>query len=213
MTNSISLPQGAWFNEFELKIDFPSNWRMNLCDSPADSMPPISNDRIKEAFSNPIGTKSIRELARGKKEVGIIFDDISRGTKLAQLVPFVLDELHEAGIGDDQIRFICSLGNHGAHTRIDFVKKLGEPVVERYPVFNHNPYENCTHLGKTSRDTEVSVNSELMKCDLKIGMGCIVPHPFNGFGGGGKILFPGFLRRIPYWEIIFYLQPTCSGRD
>jgi len=30
-----------------------------------------------------------------------------------------------------------------------------------------------------------------MACDLKIGIGCIVPHSFSGFGGGGKMILPG----------------------
>jgi nickel-dependent lactate racemase len=30
-----------------------------------------------------------------------------------------------------------------------------------------------------------------MSCDLKIGIGSIVPHPFSGFGGGSKIILPG----------------------
>ena len=46
-------------------------------------------------------------------------------------------------------------------------------------------------LGKTSRATRVFVNSEVAKCDLKIGIGSIVPHLYTGFGGGAKILLPG----------------------
>jgi len=191
MSQSVSIQQGAWFDEKEIELSFPDDWNINLCGSPADEMMAMKREAVEDAFEKPIGTKKIRELAREKKEVGILFDDISRGTRLYELVPYVLDELKQGGIKNDQIRFICSLGNHGAHTRVDFVKKLGTEVVESYPVFNHNPYENCTFLGKTSRNTEVHVNSELMKCDLKIGLGCIVPHPFNGYGGGGKILFPG----------------------
>jgi len=30
-----------------------------------------------------------------------------------------------------------------------------------------------------------------MACDLKIGIGSIVPHPYTGFGGGSKIVLPG----------------------
>ncbi|MBW2366597.1 MAG: DUF2088 domain-containing protein [Deltaproteobacteria bacterium] len=191
MHDSIRLAQGMWFDEKDIEISFPDDWRVEVCDSPADTMEPMSKAAMEKAFAEPIGASRIQELAKGKQDVVIIFDDISRGTRLYELVPFVLKELKVAGVTDDRIRFICSLGNHGAHTRVDFVKKLGKAVVAKYPVFNHNPYENCDNLGKTSRNTEVSVNSEIMKCDLKIGMGSIVPHPFNGFGGGGKILFPG----------------------
>ena len=75
--------------------------------------------------------------------------------------------------------------------RLYYSKKLGEAVLERFPVYNHNPYENCTYLGETSRGTPVAVNTEVMGCDLRIGIGCILPHPLTGFGGGGKIVLPG----------------------
>jgi hypothetical protein len=39
--------------------------------------------------------------------------------------------------------------------------------------------------------TRVEVNEEVMKCDVKIAIGSVVPHPMNGFGGGGKIILPG----------------------
>ena len=29
-----------------------------------------------------------------------------------------------------------------------------------------------------------------MECDLKIGVGCIYPHPIAGFSGGAKIILP-----------------------
>ncbi|MFC1904103.1 lactate racemase domain-containing protein, partial [Chloroflexota bacterium] len=63
---------------------------------------------------------------------------------------------------------------------------LGEDVIGRFDVYNHNPYENCTYVGTTSRGTSVSLNA-----DFKIGIGALVPHPTAGFGGGGKIILPG----------------------
>ena len=146
---------------------------------------------MEKAFLNPIGSKPISELAKGKKEVVILFDDLARPTPVFEIVPFVLRELEKAGISDQQIRFIAALGAHGAHTANDFRKKLGEEVLDRFPVYNHHPFDFCTYLGKTSRGTPVSINKEVMACDLKIGIGSIVPHAFSGFGGGGKILLPG----------------------
>ena len=64
--------------------------------------------------------------------------------------------------------------------------------MSRFPVYNHNAFGNCIHVGKTKTyGTEVYVNEEVMKCDLKIAIGSVVPHPMNGFGGGGKIILPG----------------------
>jgi nickel-dependent lactate racemase len=38
--------------------------------------------------------------------------------------------------------------------------------------------------------TSVKINRQVAAADFKIGIGSIFPHPMNGFGGGGKILFP-----------------------
>jgi hypothetical protein len=37
----------------------------------------------------------------------------------------------------------------------------------------------------------VLINREVASCDLKIGVGCLVPHFTSGYGGGAKILVPG----------------------
>jgi len=155
------------------------------------SSPKLNSQQIRDAIRKPIGTPRLSEMARGKTEVCIIFDDLTRPTKLDQIVPHVLDELHEGGIKDENIRFIAALGLHGAMKLMDFQKKLGEEIPQKYLVFNHNPYENCTYLGETSRGIPVSVNSEFMACDLKIAIGSLVPHPTAGFGGGGKMILPG----------------------
>jgi len=147
--------------------------------------------QIKKAVGSPIGMRPLREYARGKKEVVVLFDDMARVTRVAEIVPHVLEELAAAGIRDSQIRFIAACGCHGALNRADFVKKVGEDVLKRFPVYNHNPFDNCVDAGTTKGGTRISINAEVMKCDLKIGIGSIVPHIMAGFGGGSKIVLPG----------------------
>lgn len=188
----IKVPQMAWYETGELPLTLPDSWRVEVCNMAGYAKPSLKPDEIKAAIRNPIGTPPIRELARGKKEVVIIFDDMTRVTRVADIVPFILEELAEAGIPDSNIRFIMALGAHGARDRRDFVKKLGEDVLTRFPVYNHNPFGNCVYVGSTNTyGTKVYINEEVMKCDFKIAIGSVVPHPMNGFGGGGKIVLPG----------------------
>ncbi len=191
MTNIIKLPQLAWHNTKALEVIFPDTWQVEVCNMAGHNRPAMSPDQIKAAIANTIGTPPIRELARGKKEVVIVFDDMSRVTRVAQIVPFVLEELAEAGIPDSRIRFVPALGCHGAMNRTDFIRKLGEDTVSRFPVYNHNAFGNCEYVGTTSYGTRVCVNAEVMKCDLKMAIGSIVPHIFSGYGGGAKIIMPG----------------------
>ncbi len=187
----ITVPQNPWYGDDLLELDFPPSWEVEVCRMAGENTPALSHEAIQAAFDNPIGTGRIAELAKGKNEAVILFDDLSRPTKAAGLVPFVLRELKEAGIEDNNIRFIAALGAHSPMKLNDFQKKLGRDIPRRYRVYNHNPYENCVSLGETSRGTPVSINAEVMACDFKVAIGSVVPHPLMGFGGGGKIVLPG----------------------
>jgi nickel-dependent lactate racemase len=187
----IRVPQLLWYENSEMELKFPPSWSVFFCPMKGGTRKKLSHKEMEKAFLYPIGTKPISELAKGKKEVAILFDDMARPTPVYEIVPHVLLELEKAGIKDEQIRFIAALGAHGAQTAIDFKKKLGQEVLDRFPVYNHHPFDQCKYLGKTSRGTPVSINQEVMACDLKVGIGSIVPHSFSGFGGGGKIILPG----------------------
>jgi len=190
--NVLKLPQLAWHGTKALELPLPDSWQVEMCHMAGYDRPTLTPDQIKAAVTqNLIGSPPIRELAKGKKEVVIIFDDMTRVTRVADIVPFVIDELAEAGISDDRIRFIAALGCHGAMNRFDFVKKLGEATLARFPVYNHNPFDNCDYVGTTSHGTKVYLNAEVMKCDFKIAIGSITPHIMSGFGGGWKIILPG----------------------
>jgi nickel-dependent lactate racemase len=191
MTNIIKLPQLAWYNPSELKLPVADGWRVEVCNMAGYNRPAMTDEEMRHSITHLIGSPPIREIARGKQEVVIIFDDIARVTRVARIVPFVLEELKEAGIPDRKIRFIAATGTHGAMTREDFAKKLGEPVLQRFRFYNHNPFDNCTYVGTTSHGTKVHLNSEFMQCDFRIAIGSITPHLFTVFGGGGKIILPG----------------------
>ncbi len=213
--HKVRVPQLAWYDNDEIELTFPESWQVTTCYMRGHDRPRLSAEGFRQAFANPIGTRPIRELARGKSEVVILFDDMARATRIAEIAPYVLRELEAAGVKDGSVRFIAALGAHGALNRIDFAKKLGEEVLSRFPVFNHNPYENCTFLGNTSLGTPLAINSEVMACDLKIGIGSIVPHPLTGFSGGGKIVLPGVasMDSIAYSHGNLIAEAMARGED
>ncbi len=209
MVNKITLPQLAWHGVKELKITLPESWQVEVCNMVGYNRQHLKPAGIKKAIASPIGMPPLREYARGKKEVVILFDDMARVTRVAEIIPHVLEELAAAGINDSQIRFIAACGCHGALNRLDFVKKLGEDVLARFPVYNHAPFANCVYAGTTTGGTEVRINAEVMKCDLKIGIGSIVPHIMAGFGGGSKIVLPGV---AAYETILALHSPRAVSR-
>ena len=112
MVNTITLPQLAWYGTKQLEFPLPDGWQAELYNMAGYNRPGMKPDEIRTSLANLIGMASLRELARGKNEVVIIFDDMARVTRVAEIVPFVLEELAQAGIPDSKIRFICALGNH-----------------------------------------------------------------------------------------------------
>jgi len=106
--NTIKLSQPAWYDPKEFVLSLPDGWQVEVCNMAGYNRSALTPDEIKAAISKPIGIPPIRELAKGKKEVVIIFDDMTRVTRVAEIVPFVLEELAEAGIPDSSIRFIMA---------------------------------------------------------------------------------------------------------
>jgi lactate racemase len=191
MNNTFTLPQLAWHGVKGMDIVLPEKWQAQAYNMAGYNRPHLTPAQINEAVASPRGMTPLHRYAQGKKEVVILFDDMARVTRAAEIVSHVLAELAAAGIKDKQVRFICASGCHGALNRTDFVKKLGEDVLRRFPVYNHDPFDNCVYVGATTSGTKISLNAEVMKCDLKIGIGSIVPHIMAGFGGGSKVILPG----------------------
>ncbi|MBI4551689.1 MAG: DUF2088 domain-containing protein [Candidatus Latescibacteria bacterium] len=190
--HTVTLPVAAWGQTTTLDLSFPEDWTVTCCRMAGHDAPGLSDDQIRAALASPLSTPRLSEMARGKKRVAILFDDLTRPTPAYRVVPFVLEELRRGGINDDQVRFIAAIGTHAPMPRSELVKKLGEDIVERFPVYNHNIYDNVAEVGVTSYGTPVFINREAASCDLKVGIGGILPYgQKHVYNGGGKIILPG----------------------
>ena len=190
-STTIRIPTHAWYGDREMELQFPPTWQVQECRMAGHDTPALDDDQLLAQLRSPLGTPPLRELARGRKQAAILFDDLTRPAPTWRILPLVLGELHAAGLAEDQIRLIGAFANHAAMSLEDFIKKLGADVVRRYRVYNHNPFEHLVEVGTTSRGTRVEINREVMACDLRIGIGGLIPHRSAGFGGGAKLLVPG----------------------
>ena len=186
---SVHVPWKSWYGNEQFELTFPDTWDVET--AAMQDAPDISDEAIRRAFLEPIGTPMLSNLAKGKKTAVIAVDDLSRPTQAYRMIPPLLDELHAGGIQDENIIFIMALGAHRVMMREDLIKKLGSEIVEKFAVYNHNPYENLVSFGNSDLGTPIQVNRFFVEADLKIGVGFITPHPLAGFGGGGKIVLPG----------------------
>ena len=190
-SQKIRINVNAFFGDEEMELSFPENWTIQECRIAGHDKPPLSDDEIRHALQNPLGTPRLSEMVKEGVQVCILFDDLPKPTPTSRIVPFVLEELHEGGVTDEQIRFLCAPGTHRPLIYPEFAAKLGKEIVEKYPVYNHSVWENVVHIGQTKRGTPVYVNREFASCDLRVARGSVFPHPGAGFGGGGKIVLPG----------------------
>jgi len=149
---------------------------------------------IRRALDHPIGSPKIEELARPGMEVTLLFDDLQRPTPVHLALPDILNRLNRAGIPDNRISGVCSLGTHPIPTLEQLKNKVGEEVFSRMQgrIFSHDPHApDNVIIGRTHRGTLVEINPRLAFSDLIIGVGECMPHPCAGFGGGYKIVMPG----------------------
>ena len=191
LSKSFRVHTSAFFGDTSLELRFPDKWDVIECKMSGHDEPPLTDNEIRSKLANPIGSKRLSELAKNSREAVLIVDDLTRPTRASRLIPFILEELNKGGIFDDNIRIVMGVGSHGPLTLDHIIKKIGKEIAEKIPVYNHNAWEQTVFLGKTSRGTPVSINREVMECDLKIAVSSIRGHGMAGYTGGAKMILPG----------------------
>jgi nickel-dependent lactate racemase len=87
---------------------------------------------------------------------------------------------------------IPALGTHRALSPEELAAVYGEEAVRDYTFINHDCHaKDLAPVGRLKTGTVVKINRTVHEATFRIGIGSVFPHPMNGFGGGGKILFPG----------------------
>ena len=153
----------------------------------------------KEALTNPIGSKKLSEIAKGKKTACIVVSDYTRGCPYSRpnfnlLLPLI-DELHAGGIKDEDIKFLVGTGAHRVHTKQEDIDNFGQEIVDRYEVISHDCDKNNVSLGNLSTGNELLIDKVWVDAEVKVMTGLITTHYFGGFSGGRKGVLPGIVAR------------------
>lgn len=183
----VRIPWGAWLLEEELSLPLPSGWTVETAEIRAASRGP----GLEEALESPIGAQRIEDLARGKSSAAIAVEDITRPAKAGPVLEALLARFESVGLSAARVKVIIALGGHGPLPRAELLEKLGERVMDVCDVWNHHPYENLVDLGVSRGGIPIHINRNFVEAELKLAVGSVVPHPYAGFGGGGKIVLPG----------------------
>jgi len=153
----------------------------------------FGEEEVIRALGDPIGTKSLEELAVGKKNVVIITSDITRPMPTKVVLPPVLEVLYKAGVSNEDITVVLALGSHRKHTEEEKAKLLGNCYGKVRCIDSVD--EGFVHMGTTPRGTPVDIATAVANADLRICMGNIEYHYFAGYSGGAKAIMPGVSTR------------------
>ncbi|MFC1539541.1 lactate racemase domain-containing protein [Candidatus Latescibacterota bacterium] len=203
---SVTVNTHDYVGEIEERLDFPKDWQIDVMKLSGENLPPLTPDQIIQRLRSPIGSKQLRDIAAGKKNAVVTFDDISRPTPVHLIAEHVANELNAAGIDDDHILFICAQGSHQSMTHPEAMAKLG-PVFTRCPWMSHNIHTNCLDVGRTTWNNRIQVNGFLATADVKVLIGAIRDHPGFGYSGGAKSIIPGMVSL----ETIKYNHAVIGG--
>ena len=188
---TILLPYG----KEKIPVTIPQKNLLKICW--LKSKPGVKNSikAIKDSLKNPLGSQTISQISQDKNSAVVICTDISRPTPDNLLIPPILDELNMGGISDKNIKVIIARGQHRKMTEEEVKEKVGEKVLKRVKIVQHDPDNNLFYLGKSKRGNELWMNKDVAQADIKISTGNIVPHRYAGYGGGAKSILPGISSR------------------
>ena len=167
---------------------------------------PLANQSqaISDALANPIGSKPLAEIAKGKKTACILICDITRPVPNKVILPQILKTIEEAGVPRSGITILIATGLHRPNEGEELVELVGEDIANNYRVENHHGKETSEHdyLGITPKGVPVYIDSRYIKAELKITTGLIEPHLMAGYSGGRKVICPGIagIETVKVWH-------------
>ena len=156
--------------------------------APAKAAPlPDPARAVNEALAATEGVKLLANFT-GARSAVVAVNDKTRPVPHKYLLPPLLARLEAMDIPRDAITIVVAVGTHHAMPSGEFDAILPEEVLQRYRVVSHDPddREQLVFLGQTRRGTPVWINRRFAQADLRIVVGNIEPHQFQGFSGGYK---------------------------
>jgi nickel-dependent lactate racemase len=162
------------------------------------------DEAVALALQNPIGSRPLAELARGRKNACILVCDITRPVPNRVILPPLLGTLELQGIARRDILILIATGLHRPNEGRELEEMLGPDIVAGYRIENHHGKvkEEHDYLGVTPNGVPVWLDSRYLRADLKLTTGLIEPHLMAGYSGGRKVICPGIagLETVKVWH-------------
>ena len=174
-------------------FEIPSEWNLLTFASFSDKPKPGDVKKLtRKALRNPIKLPPLKERLSPSDRVAIIIEDITRSSPKKLVLEILLEILDQANIPGQNVTIIVAIGTHRRLTSEELETTFGRELLDRYEFTQHDCHApDLEPVGRLRTGREVKINRKVHEATFKIGIGSILPHGMNGFGGGGKIVFPG----------------------
>lgn len=176
-----------------LEIDLPDDASVTMIEP--EFVPGLADEQaaLIAALRSPLGTRPLQSLASPGDTVAVVFSDLTRPMPNGRVLPHLLDELSLAGVTDEQIVLVNALGTHRPQTEAELRGMLGDGLVDRYRIVQHNAWDedHLIGVGRNRDGRQVRVQRAYLEASVRILTGFIEPHFFAGFSGGPKAVLPG----------------------
>ena len=142
---------------------------------------------VDRALDTTIGDVTLSACADARS-AAIAINDKTRPVPHEYLLPPLLARLEALGLGPDAVTLIIATGAHAPMPPEEFARVVPPAILARYRVISHDcdAEADLVYLGETGRGTPAWINRAFAEADLRIVVGNIEPHQFEGFSGGVK---------------------------
>ena len=168
------------YGETEIPIRVPDDNFYKILEPKKPTQTDIST-LIQQSLSHPVNDFQLSNIVKPGTSAGILIDPILPLSIQNQTVTILKTKLAQSGV--DKIKLFLRHRTSNVESR---------PLQEEPAVNTFNPGDRTfTELGNTGQGTSVQIESELLRCDIKIVLGMVTPHFAGGFTGGPDIVLPG----------------------
>ena len=202
------------YGKTQIGVEIPEQKILNVIRPNPSHGKRDKEEEIKRAIMNPISA-SLEEIVTPQSSIALLPSDITRPCPSYNIIPILLRELNSIGVKDERVKIVFTNGLHRRNTRDEKIMLLGKKIVEKIKCIDHDAKQKQKYIGDTSHHTPVYINSDVLDCDIKIGIANIDIHVFAGYSGGAKSILPGVsgVETIVknHYMIYEYFDRTRSG--
>lgn len=181
------------YHKTHLPIEIPDENFVGSLVSNSENFKAAGTEReiVERALDNPIGSKSLEELVRGKKRMVIISSDHTRPVPSRVTMPIILRRIRQAN-PEIKITILIATGFHRPTTRQELIDRYGEEIVANENIVVHRSHDDeMADLGMLPSGGKLLLNKIAVDTDFLMAEGFIEAHFFAGFSGGRKSILPG----------------------